>query len=169
MMNPMLEFPNEERAYEEFVERYSDGLPVVLPTPERVARMLAGTREDPDDVLGHVMPAGSALCIRAVAINAVMAGAEPRQLPLITAALEAILDDRFNLNGLQSTTHCGTPLVIFSGALALEAGLSAGNNDIGNGQRGNLSVGRAIRLVMTNVGGGVPRKTDKSGARAPPE
>ena len=161
-MNQMLEFPSEDRAYEEFVERYSDGLPIVLPTPERVARMLAGSREDPDDVLGHVMPAGSALTIRDVAINAVMAGAEPRQLPLITAALEALLDERFNLNGLQSTTHCGTPLVIFSGPLALEAGLSAGNNVLGNGQRGNLSVGRAIRLVMTNVGGGVPGKTDMS-------
>src|SRR6202790_4544391 len=161
-MNQMLQFPSEDRAYEEFVEHYSDGLPIVLPTPERVTRMLAGTREDPDDVLGHVMPAGSALTIRDVAINAVMAGPEPRQLPLIAAALEALLPEHVNPNGLQSTTHCGTPLVIFSGPLAFEAGLAAGNNVLGNGQRGNLSVGRAIRLVMTNVGGGVPGKTDMS-------
>src|ERR1700684_1509637 len=83
-MNQMLEFPSEDRAYEEFVERYSDGLPIVLPTPERVARMLAGSREDPDDVLGHVMPAGSALTIRDVAINAVTAGGGPLQPQRLT-------------------------------------------------------------------------------------
>ena len=91
-----------------------------------------------------------------------MAGAEPRQLRTILATLEALLDERFNLNGLQSTTHCATPLVIVSGPHAAEAGLAAGNNVLGNGHRGNLSVGRAVRLVMTNVGGGRPGETDMS-------
>lgn len=159
---PMLEFPSEARAYEEFAERYSDGLPIVLPTPERVRAMLAGTREEPDDVVGLVYPNGNAATIRDVAINAVMAGAEPRQLRIILGALEALLDDRFNINGVQSTTHCATPLVIVSGPMAAESGLDAGNNVLGNGRRGNLSVGRAIRLVLTNIGGGVPGKTDMS-------
>ena len=156
----MLEFASEATAYDAFVARYSDGLPIVLPTPERVDAMLAGTREHPDDVIGLVYPSGNAATIRDAAVNAVMAGAEPRQLRTILAALEAIVDDRFNLNGLQSTTHCATPLVIVSGPHAFEAGLSAGNNVLGNGVRGNLSVGRAIRLVMTNVGGGRPGETD---------
>jgi hypothetical protein len=158
----VLEFTDEARAYEEFADRYSDGLPVVLPTAERVRAMLAGTREDPDDVVGLVFPSGNAATIRDIAINAVMAGAEPRQLRIIVAALEALLDDRFNINGVQSTTHCATPLVIVSGPLAAAAGLEAGNNVLGNGRRGNLSVGRAIRLVLTNIGGGIPGQTDMS-------
>jgi hypothetical protein len=158
----MFEFPNEASADTEFAARYSDGLPIVLPTPERVRNMLAGTNESPDDVVGLVFPNGNAATIRDVAINAVMAGAEPRQLRTILATLEALLDERFNLNGLQSTTHSGTPLVIVSGPHAAEAGIAAGNNVLGNGHRGNLCVGRAIRLVLTNVGGGRPGETDMS-------
>jgi hypothetical protein len=158
----MLEFESEERAYDEFAERFSDGLPVVLPTAPRVDAMLAATREDPDDVVGLVYPNGNAATVRDVAINAVMAGAQPRQFRLILAALDALLDERFNLNGLQSTTHCGTPLVIVSGPLAADSGLEAGNNVMGNGRRGNLAVGRTLRLVMTNVGGGIPGRTDMS-------
>jgi hypothetical protein len=156
----MLEFPSEAAAYEAFVTRHSDGLPVVLPTPERVESMLTGTREHPDDVVGLVYPSGNEATVRDVAVNAVMAGAEPRQLRLILAVLDAVLDERFNINGIQSTTHCAYPLVIVSGPLAFEAGLSAGNNVLGNGLRGNLSVGRAVRLVLTNVGGGRPGETD---------
>jgi hypothetical protein len=156
----LLDFASEAAAYDEFVNRYSDGLPIVLPTPERVDAMLAGTSEHPDDAIGLVYPSGNVATIRDAAINAVMAGAEPRQLRLIVGALEALLDERFNLNGVQSTTHCATPLVIVSGPHAFEAGLSAGNNVLGNGLRGNLSVGRALRLVLTNVGGGRPGVTD---------
>jgi hypothetical protein len=158
----MLEFSTEQAAYDEFIERYSDGLPVVLPTAERVAHMLSAIADDPGRSLGPVFPSGNECTVRDVAINAVMAGAEPRQLRLIVAALEALLDERFNLNGVQSTTHCATPLLIFSGPLALEAGMNAGNGVLGNGQRANLSIGRAVRLVMTNVGGGVPGQTDMS-------
>jgi len=156
----MLEFASEAQAHEEFVARYSDGLPVVLPTPHRVAAMLAASREDPDDALGHVFPSGNLATLRDVAVNAVMAGAEPRQFRLITACVEALLDERFNLNGVQSTTHCATPLVIISGPLAAEAGVAAGNNVMGNGHRANLAIGRTLRLVMTNVGGGKPGETD---------
>jgi hypothetical protein len=145
----MLEFPSEAAAYEAFVTRHSDGLPVVLPTPERVESMLTGTREHPDDVVGLVYPSGNEATVRDVAVNAVMAGAEPRQLRLILAVLDAVLDERFNINGIQSTTHCAYPLVIVSGPLAFEAGLSAGNNVLGN-----------VRLVLTNVGGGRPGETD---------
>jgi hypothetical protein len=158
----MLDFPSESAAYAAFAERYSDGLPIVLPTPERVRAMLAGSVEDPDDTIGLVFPSGNAATVRDVAINAVMAGADARQFRVILATIEALLDERFNLNGLQSTTHCATPIVIVSGPHAAEAGLSAGNNVLGNGLHGNLSVGRAVRLVLTNVGGGIPGKTDMS-------
>ena len=156
----MLEFQDEARAYDAFVDRFSDGLPIVLPTPQRVAAMLRGSAEDADDVLGHVYPSGNALTVRDAATNAVLAGATPAQFRIVTAALEALLDERFNLNGVQSTTHCATPLVIVSGPLAARAGLAAGNNVLGNGHRGNLAVGRTLRLVMTNAGGGRPGETD---------
>ncbi len=163
----MLEFADEAQAYEAFVTRFSDGLPVVLPTEQRVRAMLAGTREAPEEELGHVAPSGNVLTVRDVAVNAVMAGAEPRQLRVILAALEALLDDRFNLNGVQSTTHSATPLLIVSGPLAAQAGIVAGGNVLGNGNRGNLAVGRAVRLVMTNVGGGRPRETDMAAQGTP--
>ena len=163
----LLEFSDEAEAYEEFAARYSDGLPVVLPTPARVAAMLAGTREDPDEEIGHVAPSGNVLTVRDVAVNAVMAGAQPRQLRIVLAAVEALLDERFNLNGMQSTTHCATPLLIVSGPLAAQSGLEAGGNVLGNGNRGNLTTGRALRLVMTNVGGGRPRETDMAAQGTP--
>ena len=156
----MLNFASEADAYETFVTQYSDGLPIVLPTLERVEAMLCGTSEMPDDGVGHVYPSGNVLTIRDVAINAVMAGAQAPQLRLILAALEALLDERFNLNGVQSTTHSATPLLVVSGPLAFEAGLSGGNNVLGNGHRANLTIGRTIRLVMSNVGGGIPGRTD---------
>jgi hypothetical protein len=163
----MLEFADEAQAYEAFVNRFSDGLPVVLPTEPRVAAMLAATREAADEELGHVAPSGNVLTVRDAAINAVMAGAEPRQFRLILAALETLLDERFNLNGVQSTTHCATPLVIVSGPLAGASGIEAGGNVLGNGNRGNLALGRALRLVMTNVGGGRPRETDMAAQGTP--
>lgn len=158
----LLEFADETTAVDEFLERYSDGLPVVLPTPERVEAMLAGTARDPDEVLGAVMPSGTLATVRDVAINAVLAGAPPAVLPLALAAVEALVDERFNLNGVQSTTHCAAVLVIVSGPLAERAGMNAGTNVLGNGNRANLALARTIRLVMTNIGDGVPGRTDMS-------
>lgn len=124
--------------------------------------MLAGTSRAPGEALGAVMPAGTLATVRDVAVNAVMAGAPPAALPIVLAALEGLLDERFNLNGIQSTTHGATPLVLVSGPRAALAGMNAANNVLGNGNRVNLAIGRTIRLVMTNVGGGIPGETDMS-------
>jgi hypothetical protein len=124
--------------------------------------MLAGLARDPDEAVGAVMPSGTVATVRDVAVNAVMAGAPPGVLPIVLAALEGLIDERFNLNGIQSTTHGATPLIVVSGPGAERAGMNAGNNVMGNGNRANLTIARAIRLVMTNVGGGVPGRTDMS-------
>jgi hypothetical protein len=124
--------------------------------------MLGGTSRAADEVVGSVMPAGTLASVRDVAVNAVMAGATPAMLPIVLAALEGMLDERFNLNGVQSTTHCAAPLIIVSGPGAARAGMNAGNNALGNGNRANLAIGRAIRLIMTNIGRGIPGVTDMS-------
>jgi hypothetical protein len=134
----------------------------VLPTAGRVEAMLAGTRRKPDEVVGAVMPAGSLATVRDVAVNAVMAGARPAVMPIVLAALEAVLDERFNLNGIQSTTHGAGPFIVVSGPGAALAGMNAGNNVLGNGNRANLTIARTLRLIMTNVGGGIPGETDMS-------
>lgn len=124
--------------------------------------MLAGTRRSADERLGAVMPAGTIATVRDVAVNAVMAGAKPAMLPIVLSALDGLLDERFNLNGIQSTTHCAAPLIIVSGPGAARAGMNAGNNVLGNGNPANLAIARTIRLVMTNIGGGIPGETDMS-------
>lgn len=157
-----LEFADEAEAAEEFIERYSDGLPVVLPTPARVSKLLSETSRDPDATLGVMMPRGTPVTVRDVAVNAVMAGAPPGVLPIILTAMEGVLDERFNLSSVQATSHGAAVLVIVSGPLTERVGMNAGYNVFGNGNRANLTIGRTVRLVMTNVGGGAPGLTDMS-------
>jgi hypothetical protein len=158
----MLNYASEAHAYETFIEEFSDGLPVVLPTPERVAAMLASVSRDPAAEVGVVMPSGRTATVRDVAVNAVMAGAPPATLPILLAAVEAVLEPGFNLNGIQSTTHSAGVMIVVSGPYAAQAGMNASNNALGQGNRANATIGRALRLVMTNVGGGIPGKTDMS-------
>ena len=158
----MLDFDSETHAYDAFLEEFSDGLPIVLPTQERVAAMLASVRRDPDEVIGVVMPSGRTATVRDIAINAVMAGAPAPTLPIVLTTVEAAIDPAFNLNGIQSTTHSAGVMIAVSGPYAARAGMNASNNALGQGNRANAGIGRALRLVMTNIGGGIPGKTDMS-------
>lgn len=155
-------FPDEQLAYDEFLERFSDGLPIVLPTRERVEALLAAVRRDPDEVLGPVMPSGAVARVRDVAVNAVMAGLPHAAFPIALTAVEAALDPPFNLNGVQSTTHHAAVLIVVSGPAAEAAGMNSGANALGQGNRANSTIGRTLRLVMMNVGHGIPGKTDMS-------
>ena len=158
----MLTYETEHAAYEHFVEAFGDGLPVVLPTAERVAVMLASVTRDPDAVMGMIFPRGTNATVRDVAVNAVLAGLPPATFAIVLAAVEALVDPVFNLNGIQSTTHPAAPLIIVSGPLAKRAGMNAGANALGQGNRSNATIGRTLRLVMMNLGGGYPGKTDMS-------
>ncbi|MFN8525589.1 MAG: hypothetical protein U0821_21030 [Chloroflexota bacterium] len=166
-MAARLRFDSIDDALEELIERFSDGLPVIPPTEARVAALLDRSTRDPDERLGEVPPRGATATVRDVAVNAVLAGCPPRAFPIALAAVEAMLDQAFNLNGLQATTHMASPMVVVSGPLAEWAGMNAGVNALGQGNRANLTIGRTLRLVMTNIGGGYPGAADLSVQGAP--
>jgi len=142
--------------FEFFLEKpWSDGLPVVTPTEARVAHMLAGTRRAPDDVVGHIPPMLEEATVRTVAIHAVMAGCRPAYLPVVLGGLALMLREEFNLNGVQGTMHGVAPLMIVSGPYAEAVGIHGGNGCFGPGFRANATIGRAIRLMLLNLGGAV--------------
>ena len=140
----------------------TDGLPVVPPTAERVVALLEGTSRDPQDLVGEVAPYGGRATVEKVAVNAVMAGCLPEHLPVVLAAVEAACDEAFALHGLLATTHPAGPLVVVSGPAADGIGMASAGNLLGQGNRANLSIGRALQLVVRNVGGGVPGREDRA-------
>ncbi|HWI12700.1 MAG TPA: hypothetical protein VNT02_00525 [Burkholderiales bacterium] len=143
--------------FEFFLEKaWSDGLPVVTPTEERLARMLEGTTRDPEERIGLIPPAMEPATVRIVAIHALMAGCKPEYLPVVLGGITIMLREEFNLNGVQGTMHGVAPLMIVNGPYARKIGLHGGNGCFGPGFRPNASIGRAIRLMLLNLGGGIP-------------
>ncbi len=145
-----------------FARGWSDGLPVVPPTRERVLRMLSGTNRDPAEIIGMVPPDLAACTVEKVAINAVMAGCKPEYMPVVLAAVEAALIDEFAMHGILCTTMFAGPVVIVNGPIAKAVGMNSGVNALGQGNRANASIGRALQLVIRNVGGGRPGEVDRS-------
>ena len=143
--------------FEFFLQKqWSDGLPVVTPTAARLQAMLKGTRRDPDELIGNVPPAMEPATVRSVATHALMAGCKPEYLPVVLGGLTLMLRDEFNMNGVQGTMHGVAPLMIVNGPHAQEIGLHGGNGCFGPCFRANATIGRAIRLMMLNLGGGIP-------------
>ncbi len=141
---------------------WSDGLPVMPPTAEKVKAMLSGAGRDPKEVLGLFPPAYAEATVQKIAVNAVMAGCLPSYFPVVLAGVEAMLEEQFNLYGIQATTHpCGA-LVIVNGPLARELNINSKGNCLGQGRRANAAIGRAVRLAMQNIGGGIPGEMDKA-------
>ncbi len=122
----------------------TDGLPVVIPTPERVGRMVLASGLDGDVVLGEVGPLGGSATVEKLATNAVMAGCEPDYMPFVLAAMQAMLQPEFDLSEVQSTTHSIAPLVIVNGPLGSITGIASGFGALGPGHRANASIGRAL-------------------------
>ncbi|MFP6891297.1 MAG: hypothetical protein VCF07_16410 [Nitrospinota bacterium] len=141
---------------------WSDGLPVVTPTAERIEWMLGGTGRDPGESLGGVPPAYNEATVEGVAQHAVMAGCRPEYLPALLGAVEAMLIEQFNINGLQGTMGPGGPMIIFNGPYAKQIGIHGGSGCFGPGFRANATIGRAIRLILMNLGGGLPGISDMS-------
>jgi hypothetical protein len=142
-----------------FLEKeWSDGFPVVTPTEERVAWILGGTRRDPEEVLGYVPPAGEVMSVRDVASHALMAGCRPEYLPVVIGGMELILREEFNMGGVQCTMHGVAPLMIVNGPHAKKIGLHGGNGCFGPGFRANATIGRAVRLLLMNLGAGLAGK-----------
>jgi len=145
-----------------FARGYTDGLPVVPPTPERVMRMLAGTTRDPQEVVAIAPPDLVELTIEKIAINAVMAGCLPEYFPWVVAALEAICTDGFNMHGVLATTMPVGPVLVCNGPGTRKINMNSGVNALGQGNRANLTIGRAVQLTIRNVGGGRPGEVDRA-------
>lgn len=150
-------------AVELFFERgWTDGLAIVPPTEELVERMVRASGRRPEEEIGEIPPAQGIATIEKLAINSVMAGCRPAYFPIVLAAVEAMLEPEHNLNGVQTTTHSCVPLVIVHGPIAQQLGFNAGDGVFGSGFRANGTVGRAIRLILWNLGGNIPGEVDKS-------
>lgn len=145
-----------------FDQGLTDGLPVIPATPERVLRMLTGTRRDPQEVVAVVPPNLAPCTVEKAAINAVMAGCKPEYLPVVIAAIEAVCTDEFNMHGVLATTHFPGPVVIVNGPVRDRIGLNYRGNVLGQGFRANATIGRALQLIVRNVGGGKPQGVDRA-------
>lgn len=145
-----------------FEKGWSDGLPIIPPTEEAVERMLAGTNRDPADIVVDIPPRWGKATVEKIAINAVMAGCLPEYLPLIIAAVTAMCEESLNLRGVQATTHPASPLLIVNGPIGKKLDINSKSGAFGPGWRCNATVGRAIRLILMNIGGALPGKTDMS-------
>ena len=141
---------------------WTDGLPVVPPTPERVLAMLGGTRRSPDAIVGAIPPDYAPCTVEKVAINAVLAGCKPEYLPVVLTAVEAALTPDFGLHGVLATTNFIGPVVMVNGPIARAIGMNARGNAFGQGNRANATIGRALQLVVRNVGGGRPGEIDRA-------
>ena len=146
---------------------WTDGLPIVPPTLPRVEAMCATTARAPSEVLGEVEPLRGEATVEKIAANAVMAGCRPEYFPVVLAAMEAMLEPAFNMRGVQTTDENVAPLLIVSGPLAARLGINASFGALGPGWRPNAAIGRAVRLVMLNLGGGWPGAVSLAGLGQP--
>jgi hypothetical protein len=143
-------------------KRWSDGLPVVPPTPERVEAMLARTSRSRNEVVARLAPAFGAATVESIAVNAVLAGCDPELMPVLLASVEAAAATDFNLQSIQSTTNPAAVWIIVNGPVAETLGFNGGGNCLGEGVHANAALGRAMRLLLRNVGGALPGDMDRA-------
>jgi len=161
-MTELLSAVDEAQALEDLHKRgCTDGLPVVIPVRERVDRMVLASGLDGDMVLGTMGPGHGIATIEQVGVAAVMAGCLPDYMPVVVAAVKAVIDPRFDLTEMQATTHCTAPLMIVNGPARNSCGpIASGTGALGPGHRANASIGRALRLTMINIGKARPGSSD---------
>ena len=147
-----------DRVNDYFYERgWTDGLPIVPPTEERVQAMLAGMPgHDADELISVIPPKMGKATLWQIAVNAVMAGCRPEYLPVVVAALQAVSEPQYGLAHRQTTTHAGAPLIIVNGPIVARLRINCGAGLFGPGWRANATIGRALRLVLVNIGGAGP-------------
>lgn len=139
-------------AIELYFERgWTDGLPVVPPTPEAVDEFLTAVSMPPDQVLGVEPVKGAVITAEKAAINTVMAGCRPEYMPVVVAAVEAITEDQFNLHGISVSTMGAGILAVLNGPLVQTLAINTAESVFGPGNRANATIGRAIRLIVSNV------------------
>jgi hypothetical protein len=158
----------EGQVNEMFYRRgWTDGLPIVAPTMARVDAMLRAGGQPRNAVLGEAEPLKGLVTVEKVAINAVMAGCEDAHLPFVLAAAAALVEPEFNLRGVQTTDENVTPLLLLSGPAAKAMHMNSRFGALGPGWRANAAIGRAVRLIMHNLGGGWPAAVAFAGLGQP--
>jgi hypothetical protein len=158
-----IEFSEWDDPVEQAFERgWTDGLPVVPPTDDRILRMLGGTARTPDEIVGIIPPDMRECTVEKVAINAVMAGARPEYMPVILAVVEAALKPEFTMHGLLCTLSFSGPVILVNGPVSASIGMNWGGNCLGQGNRANATIGRTLQLIVRNVGGGIPGEIDRA-------
>jgi hypothetical protein len=164
LLSQLRTVPDDPAAVFEYVEAqgWGDGLPVIPPTEARVQAMLDATPLPPAHVVGVVEPRRGEATVEKIAINAVLAGCPPAVLPAVLAAVETVCAPEFNLYAVNSTTCCATPALMLNGPARTTLGIECGYSCLGHNGRANATIGRALRLVMRNVGGAVPGAVSKS-------
>src|SRR5262249_50104995 len=164
LLSELATVPDDPAAIFGFVEAqgWGDGLPVIPPTVERVQAMLEATPLPPAHVVGIIEPRRGEATVEKVAVNAVLAGCAPACFPAVLAAVEAVCEPRFNLFALNTTTCCATPALMLNGPARQALGIECGYSCLGHNGRANATIGRALRLVMRNVGGSIPGAVTKS-------
>lgn len=141
---------------------FADPLPVVPPTIERVEKMMSATDLPPDQVIALIPPNYGMATVEKIAANAVMAGCAPEMMRVLIPLVRALCDERFNIHGIQATTHFAAPLIVINGPVRRELGFASGSNVFSNVARANSSLGRAVQLILTNLGGARPGEIDMS-------
>lgn len=141
---------------------YTDGLPIIPPTEQRVQEMIAASGRSAQQVIAHIPPANGAATVEKIAVNALMAGCRPEYMDLVITAVEAMTAPEFKLEHVQTTTNPITPCIILNGPVRKQLGVNCTSGVMGPGWRANATIGRAIRLILLNIGGAVPGDVDKS-------
>lgn len=163
LKSEMVDVADVQAAVELFFERrWTDGLPVVPPTEKAVTDMIEYSGRDPEEELGEIPPYGGIATIEKLAINSVMAGCRPEYFPVVIAAVEACLDPKHNLNGTQTTQDGGEQLIIVTGPITKELDINSEDGVFGRGYRANGTIGRALRLILWNLGRNFPGDPDRS-------
>lgn len=158
----LIELDESVDPFEFCAQTFRDPLPVIPPTRERVGRMLAATNLPPHDVIARIPPNYGAATVEKIAANAVMAGCRPELMQVLIPLIRAACDERFNLHGVQATTHFAAPLVILNGPVRRQLGFHCAGNVFSNVARANSTLGRAFQLILTNLGGARPAEIDMS-------
>lgn len=145
-----------------YERNWTDGLPVIPPTESRVKRMLEGVNKEPDEVIAFLPPLQGEATVAKIAVNAVMAGCKPEYMPILIAAIQAMSEPILNLGALQTTTNPCAPLMMINGPIRNDVGLNSCAGVLGPGVRANATLGRAVRLILLNIGGARPGGLDKA-------
>lgn len=152
-----------EAVFEDYYQRgWTDGLPVIPPTRDRVAAMLATVKRGPDEIVAVLPPKKGHATLEKLAVNAVMAGCHSSYFPVVVAAVEALADPKFEIGAMNVTTSCTSPMLIINGPVRKQLDVNDGWGLLGPGWRANATIGRAISLIMLNIAGRIPGQVSKA-------